>query len=392
MNKETHPSGIYLHIPFCRHLCGYCAFAKTDKGAFSENYQLDYIKALEWEWNFRSEHIDTKKISTLYIGGGTPSRLEKNSLERLLLFLNKKIDFNQLNEITFEINPEDLIERPQILDQLNTHGINRISMGIQTFQEKGIQVLERKTSAKQNHQALDLLKSHFKGRLSLDFILAWPGQTLNDLENDLNEIQNLKAGHLSTYLLNYEPGTRLERDRIKGRVQELDDDLTADIWERFQAFCHELKYQHYEISSFSLENQESQHNTKTWDGFPYLGIGAGAVSRIKQTRWTNLKTIEGYIQHCTQHKDPIFEREELTSKTLWQEDLLLALRHNKGLNLNDFKSKHQLDFLEILDSDIQLGLKENNWTLNNDTLIMTPKGWQLFDYWLSDWMLKLEEA
>lgn len=391
MITNSSPTGLYLHIPFCRHLCGYCAFAKTDKGAFSEPHQLTYLDALQKEFSFYQNHI-SDALKTLYIGGGTPSRLTEASLEKLLSFLNKHLDFDHLSEKTFEINPEDLIERPDLIYQLQYHGINRVSMGIQTFSDQGLKILERKTTTDQNLQAMELLYSKFKGRISIDLILGWPSQTLECLEKDLDKLSNFPIGHYSTYLLNYEPGTRLERDRKKGRFTCLDEDTLADIWEAFQSHCQTQNYQHYEISSFCLDGQHSQHNCSTWEGHPYLGLGAGAVSRLVTTRWTNYKTPEQYISHCQSGQLPKVETEEITPQMHWEEDLLLSLRHDKGLDLTRFKQQHGLDLEHICKKDLQLGLEQGDFKIHQNKLSMTPKGWQLFDHWLSDWMLLLEAA
>jgi oxygen-independent coproporphyrinogen-3 oxidase len=390
MITDQAPTGLYLHIPYCRHLCGYCAFAKTDKGAFSEKQQIHYLKALEKEFELQQESINAS-METLYIGGGTPSRLSQTSLNRLLNFLNSKLKLENFLEKTFEVNPEDLIERPDLLNQLQDHGINRVSMGIQTFQERGIQVLERKTTATQNLEAMELLFSNFKGRVSIDLILGWPNQSLACLEHDLELLSKFPVGHYSTYLLNYEPGTRLERDRKKGRIQCLDEDSLSNIWEAFQSFCKHNGYNHYEISSFCLDHQESLHNTSTWEGYPYLGLGAGAVSRLKTSRWTNLKNPEQYIEHCLSGRSPKFETENITSQMHWEEDLLLSLRHNKGLNLVQFQNQHGLDLKSICSEDLQLGQQQGAFKIIQDHLFMTPKGWQLFDHWISNWMLKLED-
>jgi len=382
------PSSLYFHIPFCRHLCGYCAFAKTDQGAFSEEVQQNYLLALEREWHYRSALIDADSIKTIYIGGGTPSRLTPKNLERLLNLISSHFPLGSLLEKTFELNPEDLIERPELLSQLTQYGIDRVSMGLQTFQTKGLNVLERQSTEHSNLKALDLLFEHFKGKISLDFILTWPTQTMLDLEADLNLLSNYPAGHLSTYLLNYEPGTRLERDRKKGKIAPLDDDLAADIWEHFQLYCQEHGYEHYEISSFCKPHQAGQHNISTWLGQPYLGLGAGAVSRVDQQRWTNHKNLDLYIKHS--QSNPSYETELITPEIAWQEDLLLSLRYNGGLNLSRFKHCHGMDLKKLLADELNAGCDNGLWNIKEDHLIMTPKAWQLFDHYISNWMLKLE--
>ena len=390
MITDQHPTGLYLHIPFCRHLCDYCAFAKTDKGAFSSSIQNNYLNAVELEYKFRSEHINTENLETLYMGGGTPSRLDQKNLDKLLTFLDHNIHLHKLKEITFEINPEDLIERPSLLYQLKDYGINRVSMGIQTFQENGIRILNRKTTREQNINALEYLTNNFDGRISLDLILSWPGQTIDELANDLLELSNFRIEHLSTYLLNYEPSTKLERDRKKGLIKELNEDDSADLWEYFQNYCVTQNYHHYEISSFCLEQQGSQHNIKTWEGHPYLGLGAGAVSRIDRSRWSNHKNVDKYIKLCSKNQDPKVESEYIDSQMEYEEDLLLALRYEGGLNLTQFKEKHHLDLERVLSDELIAGQENRDWIINHHHLRMTPKGWQLFDHWISEWMLKLD--
>jgi oxygen-independent coproporphyrinogen-3 oxidase len=391
-------SSLYIHIPYCRHKCGYCAFAVSTRGQNDDIEHSQYIHAMEWELNKRLEKWhDQLKLRTLYIGGGTPSRLSVKNIQGLFNMIRKSTDAQSWEEITFEINPEDLVEKPELPLVLEDLGVQRISLGTQTTSPHGLKALERKTNPEQVLKSVQQIRSQFKGSLSLDLIMGWPGQQLQNLQqDDLPFLERVQPDHLSIYLLNVEPGTKLERDVRKQRIELLPDEDSAALWEALTEDMERRGYKHYEISNFCRPGHPSLHNTLTWREHPYLGIGCGAVSRYGIARWTNLVTPKLYMGKIAQERWPVAHGEALSPDIQWQETLLLNLRHREGLKLSKFESKLQKASIphipKSMHQSISTGIAEGDLQLKGETLTFTPNGWSRFDAWISDWMLMIEDS
>ena len=390
---STETSSLYVHIPFCRHRCGYCAFAVSTKGHDDRGLHQRYIRGLGKELSRRVRRHPQLRFRTLYIGGGTPSRLHPEDMELLFATLKKELPFWSWEEVTFELNPEDLEHYPDYPTFLQKEGVTRLSLGTQTTSAAGLKVLERETTPEQVLNSVASVRSKFKGSLSLDLIMAWPGQTLDMLEQeDLPFLDATQPDHLSIYLLNVEPGTKLDRDRRKGLIQLLDDDSSASLWERLLQHMNEMGYEHYEISNFCRAGQASLHNTLTWRGHSYLGIGMGAVSQVGPVRWTNMAAPELYLRKLEQDRWPVASAEFITPQIRWEEALLLGLRHREGLELEKLTELLARPLPKNFINSIQMGINEGELSLENDWLRFTQKGWSRFDAWVSDWMLILESS
>lgn len=386
-------TSLYVHIPFCRHRCGYCAFAVTTKGHDDRAFHRQYIAALESELKRRLAWMKgIYRFRTLYIGGGTPSRLHPDDMALLFQSIQRHFPDHAWEEVTFELNPEDLAERPDYPAALQAQGVTRLSFGTQTVNPKGLQVLERQASPDSFSQQLLDIRSDFKGSISLDLILAWPGQQLQHLEEDLSFIRQAKPDHLSIYFLNLEKGTKLERDRRKGLVKVLDEDQSAALWDRLLLDMDDQGFEHYEISNFCRAGHASLHNTLTWRSQPYLGIGSGAVSRVGLARWTNVATAQLYLRALEQQKWPVASGEALHGEVYWQEMLLLGLRHREGLNLSAFRRCFKDPLPQAFWDSVQLAVDRGDVMNSSDTLKMGSQGWARFDAWVSDWMLILEDT
>ena len=384
-------SGLYIHIPFCSHHCGYCGFAVSARHVEDQPFHDRYIAAILRELQLQLRRFPDLQFSTLYMGGGTPSQLGIPEIEKLFRGIAAHIPFAALREITFECNPEDIHRTPSLIDALHGLGVTRLSVGLQTLSEKGLQILERKSTRTMMEQAGDILENKWRGRsLSYDLMIGWPGQTVREFQSmDLEFLRRCRFEHISLYILNYERGTRLERNRKRSLVQPLDEDISANIWECWLDAATTLGLVHYEISNFSKEGHKSLHNRNTWRGLPYLGLGCGAVSRVGRVRWTNPATPELYLKKIAQGRPPAVAAEYLTPTLSWQEDLFLSMRFEEGLDATAFKHMHGVNPQHVLGDKLSVW-REQGW-LKADALAFTSKGWTLFDALVSDWMLLIEK-
>lgn len=383
-------AGLYIHIPFCLHHCGYCAFAVTEKNNKNVEYHRSYLNALEQELATQLPLYRDYQFSTLYIGGGTPSILHLNEIKNLFDKINSYFPKTTWKEISFECNPEDIT--PELCQLLDSLGVTRLSIGIQTLSQIGQQCLERFASNQKIYDMVEMIPNNFKGDISYDFVLAWPGQSLELFKkDDLAFLTKTHYHHLSVYLLNYEPGTRLERDHRLGKVDELDGDIAADIWDCWLEASQGMGMDRYEISSFCFGNKKSLHNVNTWQGSNYLGIGAGAVSALPGKRWTNAKTPDLYIKKILAEGTAVTNKEEIFFEKAWKETLLLSLRYKDGLTLDSFINKYNLNLENILHNQFSFAREQKHLILSDSKLKFTSKGWDYFDTYLSDWMLKIED-
>lgn len=316
--------------------------------------------------------------------------LSVENIQFLFEQLDKEVGLNRFSEITFECNPEDILGQKSLLNVLQALPVSRLSVGLQTLSSAGLHVLERQATPDKIEKVADMLESEWKKSLSYDFLAAWPTQEKSHFETcDIEFLKRRHYHHISLYLLSFERGTRMERDRRKGLIHQLSDDDGAELWERWQQVAKEKGLLHYEISNFALPGHESQHNMSTWQGQPYLGLGSGAVSRVGKVRWTNLVTPKLYMDKIQQKRPAAAQAEYLTPEITWQESLFLGLRHSDGLNLDDFNREFGFYPLDVLGDKAQRW-KTEGYLSNNKDCAFTEKGWSLFDDLISDWMLSIE--
>ena len=270
--------GIYIHIPFCNSICSYCDFCKF---LYNKKWVDNYLNALQKEIN---KNYKNELVRTIYIGGGTPSSLNIGELNKLFDIIkifkkDKKIEF------TFECNIEDINE-PK-LELLKNNGVNRISIGVESFNDKYLKFLGRNYKSKDIMNRIDLVKKYFDN-INIDLIYALPNQTLEELESDIDKFLSLDIDHISTYSLIIEPNTKLYINKTKNIDEEKD-------FEMYNLICNKLKnkgYNHYEISNFSKESFESKHNLIYWNNLEYYGFGAGASGYINNIRYDNTRNLQ----------------------------------------------------------------------------------------------------
>lgn len=376
-------AGIYLHIPFCKKRCIYCDFFSSTRN----EKKATYIEALCQELELRRDYLDEERIETIYFGGGTPSQLAKEDFERIFSSLYKIYPISPEVEITLEANPDDL--SPEYIHMLRTLPFNRLSIGIQTFNENTLKLLQRRHTAQQAIEAFTRCRETGFHNISIDLMYGLPGETMESWEKDLQQALEMKPEHISAYHLIYEEGTPLWKLRQQHQVEEVEEDLSVSL---FTTLIHRLKehgYQHYEISNFSLPGFHSRHNSSYWTGKKYLGCGASAHSYNGHSRQWNVASIEKYIQGI-EHKKPEYEIEELDLYTRYNDFVITTIRTSWGMPLSKLKSDFGDSLYQYCLRMAQPHLKQGKLEITNHVLRLTESGIFVSDGIMSD-MLWVED-
>ncbi len=320
---------IYIHIPFCETICTYCDFCKI---FYNKKYIIPYLNSLNEE--IESSYND-EEIQTLYIGGGTPSSLSIEELDYLFKIL-KKIKLYKDYEFTFECNIENINEEK--LKLLFNNGVNRLSIGIQTFNEKHLSFLGRKHTYKETFKIIETSKKIGFKNINIDLMYAFSDQTLEELEEDLEHFLKLDVNHISIYSLIIEPHTKLYIDK----VEPIDEDLDYQMYNLIENKLTNNGYIHYEISNYSKPGYESKHNLNYWNNGKYYGFGLGASGYINNIRYTNTRNLKHYI-------DNNYNRtiEEIDDKLNLEYEFILGFRKLEGINKKEFYDKFKININEI---------------------------------------------
>lgn len=339
---------VYIHIPFCKTICSYCDFCKMH---YYDKWVLEYLNSLEKEIrnNYKNEIIDT-----IYIGGGTPTCLTLEELEKLFNILKIFKTSNKL-EYTIEGNIESIDEAK--LRLFKSIGINRLSIGIETFNENYLKILNRNHSIKEVKEKIKLMKEIGFININIDLIYALPNQSLEDVKEDINEFLKLDIPHISTYSLIIEEHTKLYIDKIKN----IDEDLDLLMYQEINKTLTNNGYHHYEISNYAKEGFESKHNLTYWNNDEYYGFGLGAGGYVSNVRYTNTRSFSNYISGKY-----IVEENVLNKKEIMENALILGFRKTKGINIDDFNKKYNTN---ILNNNIIKELIEKRNLINDGSNI-----------------------
>lgn len=328
-------AGVYVHVPFCRHICPYCDF---NTYAGQEERIPAYVDAVVRELELRAG--ETAEAPTLYFGGGTPSLLTPAQVARIVDAAAQYSGLRADAEVSLEANPETLDEPS--LQGLRGAGVNRLSIGIQSQQRAGLRVLGRGHTAATATDALSMARRAGFANVSLDFIYGWPGQSADDWELDLATMLEWSPEHLSLYALIVEPGTPMQQAVRRGILRPLDDDTVADRYDRAVAVLEAAGWEHYEISNWTREPRfRSRHNQLYWQNGPYLGIGAGAFGTTCGERRSNHLLPTRYIADLDAGRLPVATRETIDAETSMAETMILGLRLLRdGVSNADFAQRH----------------------------------------------------
>lgn len=364
-------AGLYIHIPYCHSKCFYCDFYSTPN---IENMS-QYIDVLLIELKLRIAEIKNN-ISTIYIGGGTPSILPIKLLQKIHYGLSEFVDVQKLDEFTIEANPEDIT--PEWVKSINKLGINRVSMGIQSFDNCELRAINRRHSSEEAYTAIDILRQYGMTNISGDLIYGLPGQNIDSWKYSLDKLMSLRLPHFSAYLLSYEPGTRLYARLMAGKIKEASEELVSEMYQYLIAEAYNNGYDHYEISNFSISGKAAIHNSNYWKDLPYLGIGVSAHSFDGKTRKYNPSNIKKYISQLQQAKC-VYEIEIEDANTRHNEYIIISLRTSKGIDLKFYQqhfgfdiekiAKPYIDSGQMILSDTHLAIAEKSMLISDRIML-----------------------
>ncbi|MFZ2285727.1 MAG: radical SAM family heme chaperone HemW [Bacteroidales bacterium] len=375
-------AGIYLHIPFCKSFCSYCDFYSITDNSGKEAL----VQALILEAGLRSRYLEGEMVDTIYFGGGTPSLLTVDQAARILSGIRERFTVADDAEITLEVNPDDVYEG--YFSSLKDTGINRISLGVQTWDEKRLRYLGRRHTADQTTKALELVFSEGIRNVSADLIYGIPAMTTADLKDDLERTLAWPVTHISAYHLTIEEGTRLGKLKKEGKLAETDEEISTSMFTLLGKICGEHGFIHYEISNFALDGYISRHNSSYWMQIPYLGLGPSAHSFDRRSRQWNVSDVKKYIRSVSGGEVP-FIREELDRLTIFNEYVMTSLRTMWGIDLSHveaFYDKELHDYLVNLSGKyIRYGLMKRE----KNTLVLTDQGKMISDNIIAELLTEL---
>lgn len=372
-------AGIYLHIPFCKTRCIYCDFYSTTQSGLKNAY----IQALCKELKERRNYLNGAPIETIYLGGGTPSQLEEDDFERIFDVINQVYGLKECKEITLEANPDDLTET--YVRKLRQYPFNRLSMGIQTFDDSTLRLLNRRHTARQAIEAIARCRKAGFDNISIDLIYGLPGETEIRWENDLQQAVGLDVEHISAYHLTYESGTTLYDMLQQHKIDEVSEECSIRFYDMLTRILDAAGYEHYEISNFCKPGYASIHNSSYWKGISYLGCGPSAHSFNGDTRQWNVAALKEYIEGIENGK-PVYEVEVRDLPTRYNEFIMTALRTKKGASLKTLEETFGPHLQEYCMDMSAVYLRKKILEIKDGYLRLTNKGIFISDGIIADLM------
>lgn len=363
--------GIYVHIPFCAKKCLYCDFISYEnKGEFIEKY----VNALKQEIvNYKSDNI--YKISTIYIGGGTPSFINSKYIVQIIETIKSKFEIIKDAEITIEVNP-GTVTKEKIYDYKNC-GINRISIGLQSTDNNILKQIGRIHTYEQFIETYNLARKVEFENINVDLMLALPNQTIAILEDSVDKITKLNPEHISIYSLILEEGTPLYNLVENGKLNLLDDEMEREMYWTTKKKLEERGYKHYEISNFAKQGYESRHNTDCWKQKEYIGFGAAAHSYVNNTRYSNTEDLCKYITNIIEGTNTKTIHEVQNKEEQMKEYMILGLRKIEGVQISEFKNKFIQNPLYVFMHELDKLVKEKLIEIDINAIKLTSKGLNL---------------
>ena len=366
---QKKPTSAYVHIPFCTQICYYCDFSKV----FIKNQPVDsYLEHLLQEFH----SYDIQKLRTLYIGGGTPTALSALQLETLLDGLTKNLDLSVLEELTIEANPGDL--DADKIAVLKNSAVNRVSLGVQTFDDKMLKKIGRSHLEKDIYENIDRLKLAGFDNISIDLIYALPGQTMDQVKDNVEKAITLDIPHMSLYSLILENHTVFMNRMRRGKLPLPKEELEAEMFEYIIEELERSGFEHYEISNFSKPGFESRHNLMYWDNAEYYGIGAGASGYVNGVRYKNHGPIRHYLSAVEAGNARVTE-EHLSQREQMEEEMFLGLRKKSGVSITRFEEKFGTSFEDLYGQVVRNLCHQGLLQVEGQQIRMTKKGLFLGD-------------
>lgn len=370
-------AGIYIHIPFCKKRCIYCDFYSTTQN----NRITPYTKALCKELIMRKDYLQGEDINTIYFGGGTPSQLQEEHFKLIFKTLFDNYPISKDAEITIEANPDDL--STEYVSMLSKLPFNRISIGIQTFNDTTLKLLNRRHDSQQAIAAFNECRRQGFNNISLDLMYGLPGENMERWQNDLNIITQLHPEHISAYHLIYEEGTKMWELRQEHAIDEVNENISVDMFSTLIQTLKDAGYEHYEISNFALPGMYSRHNSSYWKGIKYLGCGPSAHSYDLKSRQWNVASLDRYINGI-ESGNIDFEIEELDLYTRYNEFVITSMRTMWGMNLTELKSKFGTELYNYAIKMAKESIGSGNIEIADGAMKLTQPGIFISDGIMSD--------
>lgn len=358
------PRSAYIHVPFCRHRCGYCNFTVI---ADRQDLHRSYLQALQAELELLGE---PKEVDTLFLGGGTPTELRLSEFGELVELLHYWFPLADNGEFTTEANPEDITS--DYVEIFQKAGINRVSLGGQSFNSEKLETLERNHNSEQLRACFEMLSSI--SSVSMDLIFGVPGESLDQWIVDLNSLLEFNPTHLSTYGLTIEKGTPFWSRFEKGELQELSDDEQREFYLTARRILRAKGYHHYEVSNYARPGYECRHNEAYWFGEQYYAAGPGAARFVNGYREVNHQSTTAYIRKALNGQSVVAESERVTGEDLHREILIFALRRLDGITDEWFQQKTGVKPMELAGKEIDMFIEQGLMQRQNGRLSLTEQG------------------
>jgi oxygen-independent coproporphyrinogen-3 oxidase len=373
-------AGIYLHIPFCKKACHYCDFhfSTTMKN------KDELIAAMHKELDLRKDYLQGEKIKTIYFGGGTPSVLESDEIKRILDHIHRVFEVEKEAEVTLEANPDDLT--PSMIRGLKESTVNRLSIGIQSFRDKDLKMMNRAHNASQADYAVKASQDGGFENITIDLIYSIPGLSMREWKMNLETAIQLHVQHISAYSLTIEPGTVFGNYQSKGKLIAVDQDFSGDQFLTMIETLNKAGFDQYEVSNFCLPDFESKHNSAYWNGARYLGIGPSAHSFDGESRQWNIANNSVYVRFLEKN-EMNFEREILDERTRINEYIMTGLRTKWGIDNELLRSKYHFDLFKEYEEMIFELKHKGKLNIDESTMRLTKEGLLMADRIASDFFI-----
>lgn len=372
-------AGLYVHIPFCKKRCPYCDFYSVTDLALKE----PFLTALEREMSIRSHTTHNLIFDTLYIGGGTPSLIRPAEVDRIIRLAKAVFRLAAQVEVTLEVNPGTIDSRQ--LSQYVSAGVNRIHIGVQSFDPRNLELLGRIHGVKDAENALRWSRKAGFKTVGMDLIYGLPDQQKDQWIQDLKRALDFEPEHISCYMLTYEPGTRMTQNRDWGFFTALSQSRSAALFEATHRFLKENGYLAYELSNFArldadkTVDNRSKHNQKYWHFLPYLGMGPSAHSYVNRTRWWNQPDVRAYVETIQAGRLPVAETEDLTQTQQMIETIYLGLRTAEGVSIRQFDAAFGISFHQVFEKPLEALMGQDAINIFENRCFLTQKGKVLAD-------------
>lgn len=379
--KPSTMAGIYIHIPYCKKACHYCNFHFSTQ----LNNQEDFIKALLAEINLQKDYLANETIHSIYFGGGTPSLLASTAIEKIVTTLHEYFAVAPKAEITLEANPDDILQ--ERLQEWKALGINRFSLGTQSFFEEDLQWMNRAHSATEAIQSIEWIHQAGFQNINIDLIYGYPLLSEEKWQQNLHTFSQLDIPHLSSYCLTVEPKTALQKMVATQKTAPMNDEQANHHFDMLMQFAEAHGYEHYEISNFAKNQQYAQHNTAYWQGKKYLGLGPSAHSYNRDSRQWNVANNALYIKKLLQENIIPFEKEILTEANRFNEYLMTSLRTQWGIDLQHLQHTFSAIDIKSFEKSLLPYLANKTLIQQGNKIILSKQGKMLADAIISDLML-----